>query len=142
MLLPAAKLFAALVNPAGPNAETEARNLKAAADALGVELRILEATSEADFSRVLTEIVAVQASALLVASDPLFIGRGEQLGALTLRHRIPATWQGHDFVTAGGLMSYGTILHASIISLVSLPAKFSRAKSPPICRCNKSPTSS
>jgi putative ABC transport system substrate-binding protein len=77
-MLPAAKLFAALVNPAGPNAETESRNLQAAANTLVIELRILQARSEGDFPRVLADVVATQASALLVASDPLFIGRGEQ----------------------------------------------------------------
>jgi putative tryptophan/tyrosine transport system substrate-binding protein len=129
-ILPAAKLFAALVNPAGPNAETESRNLQAAADALGVDLRILQASSKADFPQVVAEIVATRASALLIASDPLFIGQGEQLGALTLRHRIPAIWQGRDFIAAGGLMSYGTNITHIYRQLGVLAGKILKGEKP------------
>jgi len=53
-------------------------------------------------------MVERRAGALLIASDPLFYGRREQLAMLAARHRIPAVHFSRDFVTVGGLMSYGT----------------------------------
>ena len=37
----------------------------------------------------------------------MFISKSEQLGALTLRHAVPAVTQFREFAAAGGLMSYG-----------------------------------
>src|SRR5262249_15423432 len=48
-----------------------------------------------------------RAAALLIEGDPFFIGRMKQLVVLTVRHAIPAIYQGRDFPEAGGLMSYG-----------------------------------
>jgi putative tryptophan/tyrosine transport system substrate-binding protein len=49
----------------------------------------------------------VQAGGLVIATDGLFLAHGVQLGALVLRHRLPAIFAYHDFAVAGGLMSYG-----------------------------------
>jgi len=44
----------------------------------------------------------------VIGADPLFNSRGEQLAALAVRHAVPAIYQFREFVSAGGLMSYGT----------------------------------
>jgi putative ABC transport system substrate-binding protein len=43
----------------------------------------------------------------VIAVDSFFTDRKEQLGALSLRHRVPAIYQSRDFAAAGGVMSYG-----------------------------------
>jgi putative ABC transport system substrate-binding protein len=52
----------------------------------------------------------LQAGGLVISGDPFFNSRSEQLGALTVRHAVPAIYQFRDFVAAGGLISYGTSL--------------------------------
>jgi len=53
------------------------------------------------------ELVQLPGGALVIAPDAMFISRSEQLGALTLRHAVPAITQFREFTVAGGLMSYG-----------------------------------
>ena len=106
--VPTASTIGVLVNPAGPNAETQSRNLQAAARVLGVQLHFLHASSEREFDAIFSNMSQLGARALLICADPLFVGRSEELGKLTLLHAVPAIWQGREFVSAGGLMSYGT----------------------------------
>jgi putative ABC transport system substrate-binding protein len=40
----------------------------------------------------------------------MFASHGEQLGALALRHAVPAVYPWREAAAAGGLMSYGTNL--------------------------------
>jgi putative tryptophan/tyrosine transport system substrate-binding protein len=106
-LVPAATVFAVLVNPTAYETEIELRNLQDSANILGVRLHVLQASTEGDFDTVFATLVRLRAGALVIANDPFFFSRSEQLGALTLRHRIPAIYQPGRFITAGGLMSYG-----------------------------------
>jgi putative tryptophan/tyrosine transport system substrate-binding protein len=108
-LVPTATIIAALVNPTNPVlAETLTRNLQTAAHTLGVQLHVLHAGSERDFDMVFTSLVQLRAGGLVIGADALFNSRSEQLAALTNRHAVPAVYQFREFVSAGGLMSYGT----------------------------------
>ena len=68
----------------------------------------MHATSEPDFERVFATLAQSRAGALLIRPHLLFTAHGAQLGALALRHAVPAIFQYRPFVAAGGLMSYGT----------------------------------
>jgi putative ABC transport system substrate-binding protein len=107
-LVPTANVIALLVNPTSSFiAEAVSRDLRAAARTLGLQLHILNASTERDFDTVFATFVQLRASALVIAPDAMFISRSEQLGALTLRHAVPAISQYREFSAAGGLMSYG-----------------------------------
>src|SRR5215813_10996957 len=71
-LIPAATVFALIVNPTTPLAQIESRDLLQAARGLGLELHILPATSERDFDEVFTSLIQLHAAALLIATDGLF----------------------------------------------------------------------
>jgi putative tryptophan/tyrosine transport system substrate-binding protein len=109
-LVPKAELIALLVNPTSPVAEPQTRDAQAAARALGVRLTILSAVTESDFDQVSASLVQQRADALFVSADPFFSSRREHLVALAARHAIPTLYEFREFVEAGGLMSYGTVL--------------------------------
>jgi putative ABC transport system substrate-binding protein len=105
-LIPTAKIVGLLVNPTNPAARGLSRDLEAAARTLGLQLDILRASTERDIDDAFATLVQRRASALVIVADAFLNSQSEQLGALTLRHAIPTIFQYHEFVHAGGLMSY------------------------------------
>ena len=107
-LVPTAKVVALLVNPANPTvAETQLREVRSAARTLGLDLHVLNASTESDFEVIFANLIQLRAGGLVIAADPLFAGRSKQLGELTVRHAVPAISGRRDFAVAGGLLSYG-----------------------------------
>jgi putative ABC transport system substrate-binding protein len=106
-LVPQARMIAILVNPNNPRAEYTIRDAQEAARAKGVQLQSLKAGAEADFGTAFASLVQTHPGALLVASDPFFNSRREELVALAARHAIPAIYEWREFAAAGGLISYG-----------------------------------
>jgi putative ABC transport system substrate-binding protein len=109
-LVPKGLTIAALVNPTNANADNQTKDLEASARTLGVQLHVLTAHSEDEIEGAFANLVQLRANALVVASDPFFFARRQQLIALAARHAVPAIYEWRDFVDAGGLMSYGTSL--------------------------------
>ena len=106
-VLPAAGVFAVLVNPASPTVESQLRNLQSAAGAVGLKLHVLHASAARDLDTVFATLSQLRASGLVIASDTFLGTHGEQLAALAVRHAVPAVHQSRDFTIAGGPMSYG-----------------------------------
>ena len=106
-LIPTADLFAVLINPTSPTADSQSKNLQAFARARGLQLHVLQASSEREVDAALATLPGLQAAGLVFASDTMFGTHGEQLASLTVRHAVPAIHQSRDFAIAGGLMSYG-----------------------------------
>jgi putative ABC transport system substrate-binding protein len=107
-LLPSAKVMAMLVNPAGPAlAEASERSVRVAARSLGLELHVLNASTDNDLDQVFAKLIESHAGGLVIGGDPFTVSRMEQLAALTLRHAVPAVFETRRFTAAGGLMSYG-----------------------------------
>jgi putative tryptophan/tyrosine transport system substrate-binding protein len=109
-LVPSGKVIAALINPNGPAAEAQERDLQTAAQAIGRQVVVFHATSEQDFETAFASLVRDKADALVLGGDPFFYSRREQLIALARRYEIAAMYQWREFALAGGLMSYGTNL--------------------------------
>ena len=106
-LIPTTTIIAALVNPNSPAGETQSKEMQASARKLGMEIHVLNASSERDFAPIFARLVPLRASALVIGNDALFTARSEQLAALALRYMVPTIYQFRKFAKAGGLMSYG-----------------------------------
>ena len=113
-MAPAATSFALLVNPTNPkNAEGLIDDLQVAAHAQRLQLQIVRAATEQDIALVLENLGRQRLGGLIIANDTFFVSRGKELGALTLRNRLPAIHQPPEFVAAGGLMSYAGSIEES-----------------------------
>ena len=110
-LVPSAKSAAVLVNPTNPrNTEATVASMTTAAQALGLELRILNASREEDFEPA---FAAARRADMLTIANETFFNRPAQLAALSLKHAVPTAHQSREFALAGGLMSYGGIVAQS-----------------------------
>jgi len=110
-LVPTARVFALLVNPTDAAiAETNTRDTQAAASKLGLELHVLNASTERDFDSVFAELIRLRAGGLVIGNGAYFVARNGQLAELAVRHAVPAVHSNREFVAAGGLMSYGSSL--------------------------------
>jgi putative tryptophan/tyrosine transport system substrate-binding protein len=106
-LVPRAATTGVLVNPSNPNADGHLNEIKSAASALNQQIEVASASTEGEIEAAFTGFAARNAQALLVADDPFFSARADQLVALTARHRLPAVFYARLFPTVGGLISYG-----------------------------------
>jgi putative ABC transport system substrate-binding protein len=106
-LLPAAKRFAVLHNPKEPTADQFVKDVQAAATAMGQQIEFLAASTNREIDAAFASLGQMEAPALLVAADPLFLSRRVQLATLAVKYKVLAIYFVRDFPDVGGLMSYG-----------------------------------
>ena len=107
-LVPTARVIGLLVNEADTAlAQAQLRAIQSAADTLGLELQVLNASSEHDFDAAFANLIRLRAGGLVISAGSVFLRGIEHLAALTVRHSVPAVYQYREFAAAGGLMSYG-----------------------------------
>ena len=111
--LPQSKAIAFLQNPNFPEAQDKLQRTKEAAEALGVEVVVLSASSEIEINDVVSNFDRRSLNGLLVVGDPFFNSRRDQIVALVTRIGVPAMYEWREYAAAGGLMSYGTNLPAA-----------------------------
>ena len=107
-VIPTATTLGLLLNPANKVVtETLSKDLETGARELGVQLRLLNASTERDLEPVFANLKQMQIGGLVIGTDGFFVSKSEQLAALTVRYAIPTIFQYRAFAAAGGLMSYG-----------------------------------
>jgi putative ABC transport system substrate-binding protein len=109
-LAPKADPIAVLINPSFPVSAAQLNDAQEAATAVGVRSIVLQATAESEFEPAFASLVQQRAGALMIAADPFFNSRRQQLVALAARHQVPTIYEFREFAAAGGLISYGTSL--------------------------------
>ena len=106
-LVPGAAWIAVLADPTNADADAKAKDLQAAANAIGLKIEINRLTSNREFEPAVASAVERGAGALFISNEVLFTGNREQIVALAARHKMPASYAYQEFAAAGGLMSYG-----------------------------------
>ena len=104
---PKAATIAVLVYPNTTQTEAERADLQTAAQAIGQQLVIVDASSAGDIDAAFIAFAARGAGALIVGSGPFLFSLRDRLSALAARHALPASFTNRDLAVAGGLMSYG-----------------------------------
>ena len=112
-LRPQATDFAALINPDLATTASQSKDVEMAARALGLQVRILHASTEREFETVFTSLPQVQAGGLVIGANAFFFSRRDQLVGLATRYSVPTVYPWREAVVAGGLMSYGANITAA-----------------------------
>jgi putative ABC transport system substrate-binding protein len=113
VMKPSAGFIGVLVNPNRPGLYDQSRELQQAADSLGVKLTFQNGATDREIDSAFEAFVSQGAQALLVTADPLFNNRRAQILTLAAKYSLPAIYQWREFVSAGGLMSYGPSITAA-----------------------------
>jgi ABC-type uncharacterized transport system substrate-binding protein len=129
-LVPTAPLVAMLVNPTAAQTPSELRDVKAAADRIGQQVRIFNVSSDREIDAAFATIVEQRIGGLIVQTDQFFSLRRDQLVLLTTRHAIPTIFGWREFAAAGGLMSYGTSLRAAYRQLALYTGRILKGEKP------------
>jgi putative ABC transport system substrate-binding protein len=106
-LVPQARVIALLVNPNNAGIEPVIRDAQEAARTKGVQLPILNASTETEIDAAFATLVQLHVDAVVVSNDTVFYSQREQLAALAASHAVPTNYFSREFPAAGGLISYG-----------------------------------
>lgn len=106
-LLPDAKMFGLLVNPVHPLTPPQVVEVEAAARTLGVQLHIAHASAVENLDKAFASLAPLGVRALVVSAGQPFTTRSVELAQLAARYKMPTVAESHEFVAAGGLMTYG-----------------------------------
>jgi hypothetical protein len=136
-LVPQASVFGVLINPGYPGAKAQSDESQAAASRLGVRVIVLSAGTPSEIDAIFATLKQQHIDALVLGNDPFFGARHAHFVALAARYAIPVMYWQKEYVTAGGLVTYGPQSRPG-----SMWDGFSRARSPPICRLCSRPNSS
>ena len=109
-LVPKATVIAALANPVNPNAEPQLKDLRTAAQALGLQLVTIGASNDAEIEGAFPTLLQHRVEALIITADGYLISRQDQLVTLAKRFAMPTMYPLRQYAEAGGLMSYGANL--------------------------------
>ncbi len=109
--VPKVSRVAVLLNPTGAAIGALSAETQVAAGSLGVQLQLLEARSPDELDPAFSAMMRERASALVVTQDAMFIDNLTRIVSLAAKSRLPAIYPNSEYVDAGGLMSYGTIIN-------------------------------
>jgi ABC-type uncharacterized transport system substrate-binding protein len=129
-MMPTAETIGYLVNPSSPSAKIFLGEARGAAKRLGIELRVLNASTPTDLDQVFTTLEKQRVGALAVMGDPFFDAHRDRLIELSAQHRMPGCYPWREYVLAGGLMSYGTNLAESYRQAGIYAGRLLRGESP------------
>jgi putative ABC transport system substrate-binding protein len=109
-LVPSARVIALLVDLTDPVSEKTRQGVEAAAQSLGLELHVLNVSTERDLDAVFANLIQLGVGGLVISGGQFFNSRSKQIAAAALQHSVPTIYPYRDPALAGGLMSYGTSL--------------------------------
>ena len=136
--VPKAALIGFLLNPTNADAEIKTKDALAGAEAVGQKLLVVPAHTDSELEAAFVTLVQRSAGALVISAEPFFSSRRDKLIELVARQKLPAIYTLREFVTAGGLMSYGTSI-TEALRLAGLYAgrmqgrKTGRSAGPAVC---------
>jgi putative ABC transport system substrate-binding protein len=105
-----ADVIAVLVNPGNADAETQLKDVDAAAQTTKLRIVVLKAGTASEIDAAFVSLAKHRANALVVGGDAFLTSRREQIVALATRYALPMVSPFRETVAAGALISYGASL--------------------------------
>ncbi|HWX29856.1 MAG TPA: ABC transporter substrate-binding protein [Steroidobacteraceae bacterium] len=109
-LVPTANVMAYLVNPSSPSVATYLKGAAEAASALGVDIHLLNASTERELDEAFASLARLRVGGLIVPNEPYLDSQRDRIATLAARYAVPALYNLREYVVAGGLASYGPSL--------------------------------
>jgi putative ABC transport system substrate-binding protein len=109
-LVPTASVMGYLVNPSSPSVATYLKGAAEAASALGIDIHLLNASTEREVDEAFASLARLRVGGLIVPNEPYLDSQRDRIAALAARYAVPALYNLREYVTAGGLASYGPSL--------------------------------
>jgi putative tryptophan/tyrosine transport system substrate-binding protein len=106
-LVPTASVMAYLVNPSSPAVETYLKGAAQAANALAIDIHVLNASTEREIDEAFVSSGSLRVGGLIVPNEPFLDSQRDRIAALATHYNIPALYNLRESVVAGGLASYG-----------------------------------
>jgi putative ABC transport system substrate-binding protein len=106
-LVPKNKIVAFLLSRGVPDMENQIADARAAANTLGLDVRVLNAENERDFDRAFEQAVEMHVGAMMVHPTAFVFNQRVALVAAARQHAVPTIYPAREFAVAGGLLSYG-----------------------------------
>jgi ABC-type uncharacterized transport system substrate-binding protein len=129
-LVPGAAVIAYLVNPSNPGAKLYSEAAGTAANALGIAVRVINASTERELDEAFKSLANLGAGGLAVPGEPFFESQRERIVALAAQYAVPAIYTFREYTVAGGLMSYGASLTDSYRRAASYVARILKGEKP------------
>ena len=104
-MAPELNRFAVVVNPGNPSAKFDTSEVEIASRT-GFQPQAINAGTDAEIETVFAELASRKAAAI-IGTDTFYFARRESIVAVAAQRRVPTIYYAREFVTAGGLMSYG-----------------------------------
>jgi len=106
-LIPSAATIGWFVDPNILDYDDQSRDLNEAAQALGLTAKVGPVARADELDAVFATLVQ-QRAGIILETGPIFFSHREQVIALAAKASSPMLYEWRDFVSDGGLMSYGT----------------------------------
>jgi putative ABC transport system substrate-binding protein len=119
-----------LVNVNNPNADADTSEAQRVAEVLLKQLLVVNATDDAELDLAFETLIRQGIGALVVESDPFFLSRRDKLISMSEHHAMPAIYDRPEWVSAGGLMSYGTSIKDTFRQVGAYTARLIQGEKP------------
>jgi putative ABC transport system substrate-binding protein len=129
-LFPGAALFGVLLDPKFPPATQQALELREAARTIGQPLTFLNASTDAELDAAFAALQQLGVTAMMLAGDPFFDTRRDRIIAFAAQQKLPAMYHFREYVSEGGLISYGPSLGEAYREVGNYAAKILNGAKP------------
>jgi ABC-type uncharacterized transport system substrate-binding protein len=129
-LVPTASVMAYLVNPSSPGVATYLKGAAEAASALGIDIHLLNASTEREIDEAFASLARLRVGGLIVPNEPYLDSQRDRIAVLAARYAVPALYNLREYVTAGGLASYGPSLPDSYRRAAMYAGRILRGEKP------------